>query len=390
MEDNLVFFLYEDNSIGYIKKNAIKEKNLKKYCKEKEVRYLMVPSGIFTPTYILLDQRYLPTKKFKKFEISYILDASCVDYIDNAFREIYSKDKYGSRNRLVIDNYFDFIKFIFSMIRLQVFNHIYNSLSKTFSLGINGRNLFLRDVRIKGEDFELTEDSVVIKKSDIITILAKASDMDYNTLMSQMFTVNEFSSGTDHRLTLKLGNMMTWKKKKIKDIEPTEMIAVHMQKFGTVVLVAQQDYVLLDNYKGMNIFLNFDCKGGIKNTTFDELVTNLNLEEPLSEDVILSNQDFFFVKDRCVDILMTRNDIIECATEMKYIQMAYQTLLDITYDEECKGLISEIQIYQEPETGLILEPFVFGINNIEDDSPDSPDTLTLFFEEFKKFLNYFG
>ena len=89
MEDNLVFFLYEDNSIGYIKKNAIKEKNLKKYCKEKEVRYLMVPSGIFTPTYILLDQRYLPTKKFKKFEISYILDASCVAYIDNAFREIY-------------------------------------------------------------------------------------------------------------------------------------------------------------------------------------------------------------------------------------------------------------------------------------------------------------
>ena len=163
-----------------------------------------------------------------------------------------------------------------------------------------------------------------------------------------------------------------------------------MQKFGTVVLVAQQDYVLLDNYKGMNIFLNFDCKGGIKNITFDELVMNLNLEEPLIEDVILSNQDFFFVKDRCVDMLMTRNDIIECATEMKYIQMAYQTLLDITYDEECKGLISEIQIYQEPETGLILEPFIFGINNIEDDSPDSPDTLTLFFEEFKKFLNYFG
>lgn len=390
MEDNLVFFLYKDESIGCVKKNAIKEKNLKKYCKEKEVKYLMVPSGIFTPTYILLDQKHLPNKKFKKIEISYILDASCVDYIDNAFREIYSKDDYGSRSRLVIDNYFDFIKFIFSMIRLQVFNHIYNSLSKTFSLGINGRNLFLRDVRIKGEDFELTEDSIQIKKSDIISILARVSDIEYNTLMSQIFTVNEFSSGTDDRLTLKLGNMMTWKKKKIKDIDPDEMIAVHMQKFGTVVLVAQQDYVLLDDYKGMNILLNFDCKGGIKNITFDELVSNLNLEEPLSEDVILSNQDFFFVKDRCVDILMTRNDIIECATEIKYIQMAYQTLLDITYDEECKGIISEIQIYQEPESGLILEPFLFGINNIGDDNPDSPDTLTIFFEEFKKFLNYFG
>ena len=37
MEDNLIFFLYEDNSIGYIKKNAIKEKNLKKYLREEKI-----------------------------------------------------------------------------------------------------------------------------------------------------------------------------------------------------------------------------------------------------------------------------------------------------------------------------------------------------------------
>ena len=165
IEDNIAILLKDNGKISYISRDKLSG-NVRKKLKKKNVKFLLIPVGIFTPEYVVIDINDV-MKKFGVLDMDYslsVLSNKVLDYENfNGSSTLDSK-----RSIFNITNYADFISVIYSLIRISTFNHIYNSLSNTFTLGLNERFLILSNVVIKYriDDICNTSDKDLVKVSE--------------------------------------------------------------------------------------------------------------------------------------------------------------------------------------------------------------------------------
>ena len=146
IEDNIAILLKDDGKISYIPRNKLNG-NVRKKLKKKNTKFLLIPVGVFTSEYVVIDIDDV-IKRFGVLDMEYslsVLSNKIMDYENlNGIGTMDSK-----KSTFNITNYADFISVIYSLMRISVFNRLYNSLSNTFTLGLNERFLILSNVSMK-------------------------------------------------------------------------------------------------------------------------------------------------------------------------------------------------------------------------------------------------
>ena len=393
IEDNIAILLKDNGKISYISRDKLSG-NVRKKLKKKNVKFLLIPVGIFTPEYVVIDINDV-MKKFGVLDMDYslsVLSNKVLDYENfNGSSTLDSK-----RSIFNITNYADFISVIYSLIRISTFNHIYNSLSNTFTLGLNERFLILSNVVIKYRIDAICntsdKDLVKVSESNIIELIEDVIGDD--SLKNQLTSSAKISRGSQKRIIIDFANG-EWFMGTRKEMTDEMVIGCPLSWYNSMVFISYKDYENLSLVEGGTVTLvGFDSASSIRDVSFEELVYILGLEEPFSVDVIEQRPDIFFIEEKAVDAIYTSNDILAYASELPNLMMTYDLLLKIVGENEFSGLTAEIVLFPNKENIDMrcycqLDPFIFNINNIikDNDTSENTDSLSEFFNAYNVYVD---
>lgn len=397
-EEEISIILKRDGTMESIPRNKLRGK-IKRLLIDLDAEYLLIPVGMHTPSYAIIKVEDC-IKYFGKMNMEYSLcvmgDAIITrDAIEGTGKFLYNAKTAPSVN-LEITNYADFISVIYSIIRLQAFNYVYNSLSRTFVQGLKEKFIMLNNMKVtydNGESILSAETGMTpIKREVLVRLLYDIMGEKIGTLTNQFLGAVLTSKGVKERLIIDF-KKCRWFMGKRKDITSDSMlISVPMTVFGSIVFISNDDYEMVSEFQSGSVSIaGLECKGGIKSYTFDDFVYASGLDCQLTLDFMLARPEFFFVPEKSTVALYTQSDIIEYAAELPYFLMVYQMLINITGEDEFEGLMVEMCLFLNIDSIDItkrkhLEPFYYSLNNFFENECESDDTLSHFLEMMRLYL----
>lgn len=394
-DEKIAIILRNDGSISYISRNKLSG-NVRKKLKNENAEFILIPVGMFSPEYILIKVSDI-FKKFGIMDFEYSLNVMSSKMMDNLKFEVHQDLKESKVSSFHITNYADFITVMYSLFRIGMFNYLYNSLSRTFSLGLDERFFVLDSVKIKytseKESTSSNTRAIKLNRGDLIDLLHEVMDEKKSVIADQFLSSTIISRGQKKRLLVDMNNLK-WKIGSKKDAGDGMLISVPLSRTGSLILVSREDYDSLSLVEsGAVTLLGFSSYIG-EDMSYEELVYTLNINKELSVDTIESSVDAFSVHEKSIEPIYTTPDIIEFASELPYFLMTYEVLLNIVGEDEFSNIMAEIALFPNKEEIDIskysqMDPFIFNISNIveEERNGEESDFLSFFFSRYKSYLD---